>query len=124
MAPHILNSVIIDGIQYDNIPQMIANPISEQTAKDLTEMLIISESAEVTETWKAFIPGYTMCGKTGTAIIPIDANYYEDVTNTSFVGWAPQKIQNLSSTCGLNVHNQKLMPQSLLLPFLRKLQNT
>lgn len=89
MAPHILNSVVIDGIQYDNIPQMIANPISKETAAEINEMLIISELQEETETWKAYIPGYTMCGKTGTAIIPIDANYYEDETNTSFVGWGP-----------------------------------
>ncbi|NSW51072.1 MAG: penicillin-binding protein 2 [Anaerolineae bacterium] len=92
MAPHILKSVVVDGVQYDNIPQMIGNPISEKTAQIITDMLIIKESPAEVETWNAFIPGYTFSGKTGTAV-KVDANgqYNDSQTSASFVGWGPSE---------------------------------
>lgn len=89
MAPHVLKSMVVNGVQYDNIPQMIANPISEETAAVVNEMLIIAESQEIAETWNAYIPGYTMSGKTGTALIANENGYSDNLTNATFVGWGP-----------------------------------
>ncbi|MBN2047576.1 MAG: penicillin-binding protein 2 [Anaerolineaceae bacterium] len=84
MAPHILRSVVSEGVQYNNQPQVMARPISAETAKIVSEMLVIPESQEDAETWNAYIPGYSISGKTGTAVF-----YQSDHTNTSFVGWGP-----------------------------------
>jgi cell division protein FtsI/penicillin-binding protein 2 len=86
MAPHVVAAIIQNGQQYNISPQVIASPISEKTAKDLTEML--SNSLEG-ESSAALVEGYRIAGKTGTAEIPINGRYTMDVTNTSFAGWGP-----------------------------------
>ena len=94
MAPHVLKSIVKDGVQYDNTPQLLANPISEEVADAVNEMLIIPETQTEAETWMGYIPGYTMSGKTGTAL-KLTQNedgillYSDKATNTSFVGWGP-----------------------------------
>ena len=94
MAPHVLKSIVKEGVQYDNTPQLLANPISEEVADAVNEMLIIPEYQEEAETWKGYIPGYTMSGKTGTAL-KLTQNedgillYSDKATNASFVGWGP-----------------------------------
>lgn len=94
MAPHVLKAIVQDGVQYDNTPQLLAHPISEEVAAIVSEMLIIPDTQEVAETWLGYIEGYTMCGKTGTAL-KLETNedgvlYYSDKsTNASFVGWGP-----------------------------------
>ncbi|MEE4195572.1 MAG: penicillin-binding protein 2, partial [Anaerolineae bacterium] len=94
MAPHVLKSIIKDGVQYDNTPQLLANPISEEVADAVNEMLIIPETQAEAETWMGYIPDYTMCGKTGTAL-KLTQNedgillYSDRATNASFVGWGP-----------------------------------
>lgn len=94
MAPHVLKSIVKDGVQYDNTPQLLANPISEEVANAVNEMLIIPETQTEAETWMGYIPGYTMSGKTGTAL-KLTQNedgillYSDKATNTSFVGWGP-----------------------------------
>jgi cell division protein FtsI/penicillin-binding protein 2 len=94
MAPHVLKAIVKDGVQYDNTPQLLANPISEEVAAAVNEMLIIPESQEIAETWLGYIEGYTMCGKTGTAL-KLELNddgilvYSNNRTNTTFVGWGP-----------------------------------
>ncbi len=40
-------------------------------------------------TQNALLSGYRMAGKTGTAQIPGNNSYLNDVTNTSFIGWGP-----------------------------------
>ena len=95
MAPHVLKAIVKDGVQYDNTPQLLANPISQEVAQAVNEMLIIPETQEEAETWNGFIEGYTMCGKTGTALKLVDIDgdgvkeYSNDNTNASFVGWGP-----------------------------------
>ncbi len=89
MSPHVLKSIVKEGVQYNNTPQLLARPISEEVAAIVNEMLIIPETQDIAETWMGFIEGYTMCGKTGTAL-KLDENLlYSDHTNASFVGWGP-----------------------------------
>lgn len=86
MTPHILQSVIMNGRQYNTQPQVIGTPITADTAHTLSEML--ARSLE-NESSNALVPGYRVAGKTGTAEIPVPGGYSETETNASFVGWGP-----------------------------------
>ncbi len=86
MAPHVLRSMVREGYQYTPTPQVVGQPISAQTAKNLTKML---ESSLESESSDALVTGYRIAGKTGTAEIPTPQGYSSDSTNASFVGWGP-----------------------------------
>jgi len=86
MKPHVLKAIIDHDQQYDTNPQVLGVPISEQTARTLTEMLAVSLEKEASS---ALVPGYRIAGKTGTAEIPSAGGYTSDQTNASFVGWGP-----------------------------------
>lgn len=86
VTPHIVRSVIDGGHQYDVTPQLAGMPITQKTARTMTEMLSVSLEKESSS---ALIPGYRVAGKTGTAEIPSPAGYTSGETNASFVGWGP-----------------------------------
>ena len=86
MMPHVVRSVVDKGQQYNVAPQVIGNPISEKTARILTEMLAVSLEEEASN---ALVDGYRVSGKTGTGEIPTELGYSTTQTNASFVGWGP-----------------------------------
>jgi len=86
VTPHMLYAMLRDGHQYNVPSQYAGSPISEQTARTLTQMLSISLEGESSD---ALLPGYRVAGKTGTAQIPTDYGYDPDRTNASFIGWGP-----------------------------------
>jgi cell division protein FtsI/penicillin-binding protein 2 len=86
VTPHIVRSIIDNGRQYDISPQVVSEPISAETARTLTNMLMISLEEEASA---ALVPGYRVAGKTGTAEIPTPSGYSTNQTNASFVGWGP-----------------------------------
>ncbi len=86
MAPHILQSVVENGRQYNNTPQVIGNPISAKSARSITQLLAVSLEEEASD---ALIEGYRVAGKTGTGEIPSPNGYVSNLTNASFVGWGP-----------------------------------
>lgn len=86
MAPHVLKAYIQDGKQYDTTPQVVGQPISEETAHTLTDMLAISLEQEASD---ALVEGYRVAGKTGTAEIAVNGQYSSNQTNASFIGWGP-----------------------------------
>ncbi len=86
VTPHALYAMVRDGRQYDVPAQFAGSPISEQTAKTLSEMLAISLESEGS---LALVPGYRVAGKTGTAQIPVNGFYDSTQTNASFIGWGP-----------------------------------
>ena len=61
------SSVIENGEQFNNPPQVIGTPISAETARTLTDMLATSLEEESSV---ALVEGYRLAGKTGTAEIP------------------------------------------------------
>lgn len=86
MAPHIQKAVVQDGrIRYYN-PKIVSTPIKPETAHKITEMLANSLELESSD---AYVDGYRMAGKTGTAEIAGRLGYLKGVTNASFVGWGP-----------------------------------
>jgi len=62
-------------------------PISEKTAKVMTE--ILANAVEKGEAKWAKLKGYRVAGKTGTASIPVKGHYDPNSTIASFIGFAP-----------------------------------
>ena len=87
VAPHIVKSYEYNGMQQDTGTTVVNSPISSKSAKTITNMLSVSMEGETYEA--AIIDGYKIAGKTGTAQIPEDGRYLDDLTNTSFIGWGP-----------------------------------
>lgn len=88
VIPHVVKSIVQDGGQYNISPQFSGAPISSETAAVLREMMVRSLE---NGTQNALLSGYRMAGKTGTAQIPGNNGYLNDVTNTSFIGWGPDE---------------------------------
>ncbi len=87
VRPHLIHQQVNEeeGI-FTAQPQYLGRPISEQAAREVTQMMIqvVEYGAE-----KAIVPGYTVAGKTGTAEIPTPGGYEEEETIVSFIGFLP-----------------------------------
>jgi len=86
MMPHVMRSMVRDGVQYTPTPQIVGQPISAETARHLTDLLANSLEGESSD---ALVEGYRVAGKTGTAEIATPTGYTSDETNASFAGWGP-----------------------------------
>jgi len=90
MRPFIVEKLIYpDGNEIVKEPQVVKEVISSQTAEKLTKMLVsVVENGYGRPAWVA---GYNIAGKTGTAQIPDleKGGYSEDETIHTFVGFAP-----------------------------------
>ena len=88
MKPHIVESIVrSDGKREDIQPQQIRRVISAQTAATMSAML--TNVVEKGHSSKAYIEGYYIGGKTGTAQIPGPGGYLKDQYIHTFVGIAP-----------------------------------
>ena len=74
MKPHLLRKA----------SEEIANPISADTAKKMTDIMV----SAVVKNKLAAVEGYSVAGKTGTAFVPEHGVYTDKVINT-YVGFAP-----------------------------------
>ena len=68
-------------------PVVKGTPVSEKTAKVMTEILV--NAVEKGEAQWAKLKGYRIAGKTGTASIPLKGHYDQSSTIASFIGFAP-----------------------------------
>lgn len=88
MEPHVVASVETpDGQTIPIQPKVLNRPISEETAKIMTEILV--NAVDKGEAKFAKPKGYRIAGKTGTAQIPVAGHYDPNLTIASFVGYAP-----------------------------------
>ena len=88
MQPHFVTAVESPDGEVAKIPlKVLGTPISEQTAKVMTEILV--DAVNKGEAQWARIKGYRIAGKTGTASIPVKGHYDPSNTITSFIGFAP-----------------------------------
>ena len=67
-------------------PIILGQPVSANSARTVSEMLIQSLQEEATS---VHLAGYELAGKTGTAQIPTEFGYDPRLTIASFVGWGP-----------------------------------
>lgn len=83
LRPHLVSEIRYPDGSVDTVePEIISQPISAQTAAQVTNMAV--EAAR-----PAQFDGYTVAGKTGTAQIPEGGVYHPTDTIHSFVGWLP-----------------------------------
>lgn len=88
MEPHVVSEILTpDGKKIKIKPKELGRPISETTAKVMTEILI--NAVNKGEAQWAAPKGYRIAGKTGTASIPIRGHYDPNQTIASFIGFAP-----------------------------------
>ena len=88
MQPHIVQEIRGEENTLVHQPTIYSQPISAQTAQQVTTMAITAVAREVSA---AQVPGYTIAGKTGTAQIPdpITKGYHPTDVIGSFIGWLP-----------------------------------
>jgi len=88
MQPHVVNGIENpDGSTIKIKPKSLGNPISPETAKVMTEIMV--NAVNKGEASWARLKGYRIAGKTGTASIPIAGHYDPTKTIASFIGFAP-----------------------------------
>lgn len=88
MQPRVVSQVgSPNGEIFKISPKVLDTPISEKTAKVMTEMLV--NAVNKGEAQWARLKGYRIAGKTGTASIPLKGHYDPSQTITSFIGFAP-----------------------------------
>lgn len=88
MEPHVVASVQTpDGETIAIPPKVLDQPVSEKTARVMTEMLV--DAVDNGEAKFARLKGYRIAGKTGTAQIPVAGHYDPTKTIASFIGFAP-----------------------------------
>lgn len=88
MEPHVVQKIITsDGKEIPIAPKELERPISPETAKIMTEILV--NTVNKGEANWARIKGYKIAGKTGTASIPLAGHYDPSKTIASFIGFAP-----------------------------------
>lgn len=93
MQPYLVKEIIdseTGKIIKKNHPKVINRVVTEQTAKQVSEYLeqVVSDQ-EIGSGRKAYIDGYRVAGKTGTAQKVINGKYSEDQWVISFIGYAP-----------------------------------
>lgn len=88
MEPHIVESIETpDGSVITIPPKVLSSPVSPQSARVITEMMV--KAVDLGEAKFAKPKGYRIAGKTGTAQIPIAGHYDPKNTIASFIGFAP-----------------------------------
>lgn len=88
MQPHFVVAVESPDGEIAKIPlKDLGTPISEQTAKIMTEILV--EAVNKGDAQWARLKGYRIAGKTGTSSIPVKGHYDPSKTIASFIGFAP-----------------------------------
>lgn len=86
MQPHVVQEIHSDGRIFVHEPTVLSQAVSRETANQLNAMAV---TAVQRETQTAYVEGYTIAGKTGTAEIPENGVYLSDATIGSFIGWLP-----------------------------------
>ncbi len=93
MWPHVVKEIIDSdtGEVFESVePKVVLQVISEETAREVSEYLEQVVSDQQIGTGRgAYIEGYSVAGKTGTANKVIDGKYAEDKWVISFIGYAP-----------------------------------
>lgn len=87
MRPYIVQARVVgDEVLYTE-PTVVRQVISPKTAAQMVELMSHVVDIGVQAAW---VPGYSVAGKTGTAQIATEEGYTEDETIVSFVGFAPE----------------------------------
>jgi stage V sporulation protein D (sporulation-specific penicillin-binding protein) len=101
MEPHVVTAVENpDGVVVKIPPKVVDTPISPETAKVMSEIMVNAVNKGEASWTK--LDGYRVAGKTGTASIPVNGHYDPTKTIASFVGFAPADDPKFSMIVILN----------------------
>ncbi len=91
MKPHIIDRVVYaNGHQEQVEPEVVSQPITAEAANTVATMMVGVIDKSLTRS--AYVDGYYMSGKTGTAQIPNGrGGYDENRHKSSFIGFGPLK---------------------------------
>jgi cell division protein FtsI (penicillin-binding protein 3)/stage V sporulation protein D (sporulation-specific penicillin-binding protein) len=87
VTPQVVASLTSDGWNQDIKPKEEGRVVSQKAAEEITAMMV--EAAKSGESKWAYLKGFGVAGKTGTAQIPIAGHYDAEKTIASFVGFVP-----------------------------------
>ena len=95
MRPYVVEKIVKpDGQIVEVRPEVVAEPITPETSKTLTAMLVsVIDNGSIK---KAALPGYKIAGKTGTAQEPNPEGGYSEFLIHNLVGFGP--VDNPSFT--------------------------
>ena len=89
MRPYVVKQIVSESGEtlLVNQPQVVGHPISEQTSRTMRSLLekVVEEGGG----HNAYIEGYRIGGKTGTAQVYVDGVVSSDTHIGSFIGFAP-----------------------------------
>lgn len=91
MEPHVVSKIQDANKTYTISPRVVSEPISEETAKVMTQMMVVEVDKGEAQFYKKHegVENFKIAGKTGTAQIPVAGHYDPTKTIASFVGFAP-----------------------------------
>ncbi|MCY9530372.1 penicillin-binding transpeptidase domain-containing protein [Paenibacillus alvei] len=92
MKPHLIRKIedTVSGEVSERKPEIVREVIDQNVAKQVSEYLeqVVADQ-EIGTGRHAYIDGYRVAGKTGTAIKVINGEYNNDRAVVSFIGFAP-----------------------------------
>lgn len=92
MKPHLIRKIedTVSGEVSERKPEIVREVIDQNVAKQVSEYLeqVVADQ-EIGTGRHAYIEGYRVAGKTGTAIKVINGGYNQDRAVVSFIGFAP-----------------------------------
>ena len=89
-TPYVVQKIVApDGrVVYDRQPRAVRQVAPASIMREIARVMV--QDVNQDPALKAYIPGYNLAGKTGTANIPKpDGGYYQNRYNLSFVGFVP-----------------------------------
>ncbi len=93
VAPRLVRAIIADGRRTEIPRKVVRRTVSPEVADQLvtlTEQVVLRGTGK-----RAQIAGYSVAGKTGTAMQLIDGRYSKSDFNASFVGFVPSRAPRL-----------------------------
>lgn len=87
MKPYIVQAIVRDGQREEMVPKQLRQVISPKTAATISAMLV--NVVENGHSKRAYIDGYYIGGKTGTAQVALNGGYSTDKYIHTFIGIAP-----------------------------------
>lgn len=87
MKPYVVKTIVRNGEREEIVPKQIRRVLSAKTADTISAMLV--NIVERGHSSRAYIPGYYIGGKTGTAQIATAGGYLSNQYIHTFIGLAP-----------------------------------
>jgi cell division protein FtsI/penicillin-binding protein 2 len=118
MRPRVVYQ-LIDGDQVITAqPSTLGRPISAETARIVTEMMVATVRDGVDQ---ASVSGYTIAGKSGTAEIPTPIGYENNAWIMSFVGFLPADDPQVSIIIKLDRPTSGRWASQVVAPIFQRL---